>query len=674
MQPHRVEIARARHPEQRRQLARVVRRRFAVDLHPLQLAAGAREREARRHPGRLHAGKTGQAVHRPGELPVEASFRRFRLDERFRVRGARAERDGVPRAGGDHVGRVVAAIEGDEADEAGEEKTRSHQEHEGQRHLRGGQDGTRPVGAQQTEAARGPRVPLDEGSEQAASGRLERGDGAEQQSDRHRQPEREGEDDAVEPDLVQPRHRDRHQRGHGAKHGGGRRQPQRAAAQAQQDALGEELTHDPAPAGPQRSADRELAPAGHPAREQQSRDVDAGDEQHEQGGPGQRHERRPVLADHLLQQRNHPRHPGVLRRAPTSVPVRTPGVVVHALQDGADLGRGPLRRDPLPEPSHRDGGRHVGPEHVGRPDLHAGPGEVEPLGEHPHHGAGFVVGVDDGSDDVWIGVEAPGPGVVAEQHDPVRPAPRLVVGEEPPEVRPRPEQPQQPRRDRRAPRPGAVRRDPLERERPVCRELLERLGLFLHPLDRAGAQERPSRPLRERLPDAHDAPGVGIRQRPYQQAVDDAEHRGGGASAQREDEHHRGREAGRPPEAADGVAQVAPQVVEPAPAPHVARPLANRGGVAQPPTRRAQGFVLGDADVALTFALQLQVEPELLLQVLLGLAPAEIRQQPAEPGRRLHRGASPAPAGCMTRPTASTIRSHFVASRRSCPRPVSVRA
>ena len=438
-QPHRVEVARARHPEQRlRRLTRAVRRRSAVDLHLLHYAAAAREREARRHPDRLHPGKTGQAVHRPGELAVEASFRRLRLDALLRGPEARENRQRVPGAGGHHVGRVVAAIEGDEADEAAQEKPRSHQEHEGQCHLRGGQDRPRPVGAQQPEAARGPCAPFDEGSEQVASGRLEGGDGAEQQSDHHRQAEREGEDDAVEPDLVEPRHRARHQRGHGAKHGGGRRQCQRAAAQAQQDALGKELTH-------------------------------------------------------------------VRQRA---------GAQVH--------GRS----------------RH---------------------------------------------------------------ASRL-------------------------------------------------------------------------LPDAHDALAVRIRQRPDQHAVDDAEHRGGDAGAQREDEHHRGREAGGPPEAADGVAQVAPEVVEPAPAPDVASALADQGVVAQLPPGCAQGLVLRDAGVPLAFPLQLQVERELLLQILLGLAPAEIRHQPAEPCRRLHRVASPAPAGCMTRPTASTIRSHLVASRRSCPRPASVRA
>ena len=68
----------------------------------------------------------------------------------------------------------------------------------------------------------------------------------------------------------------------------------------------------------------------------------------------------------------------------------------------------------------------------------------------------------------------------------------------------------------------------------------------------------------ERFADAHDRAGVRVRQRPQQDAVDDAEHGAVRADAQREDERHGGREAGTAPQAPEGVAQVTPQVVEPA--------------------------------------------------------------------------------------------------------------
>ena len=140
-------------------------------------------------------------------------------------------------------------------------------------------------------------------------------------------------------------------------------------------------------------------------------------------------------------------------------------------------------------------------------------------------------------------------------------------------------------------------------------------------------------------PDAHDAPGVGIRQRAHQHPVDDAEHRSGDAGAQREDEYHRGLEAGRPPEAADGVAQVPPQIVEPAPAPDVARPLADRGGVTQLPPGRAQGLALREAGVALALPLELQVESDLLLAgpLPLGAGPGMETAGRASPAASLRR-------------------------------------
>jgi len=65
-----------------------------------------------------------------------------------------------------------------------------------------------------------------------------------------------------------------------------------------------------------------------------------------------------------------------------------------------------------------------------------------------------------------------------------------------------------------------------------------------------------------------------------------------------------------PPEVAGGMAQVPPQVVQPAPTPHVAGAFANQRHVAQAPVRRPLGFVLRGAGLALPLALQLQVQVE----------------------------------------------------------------
>ena len=63
----------------------------------------------------------------------------------------------------------------------------------------------------------------------------------------------------------------------------------------------------------------------------------------------------------------------------------------------------------------------------------------------------------------------------------------------------------------------------------------------------------------------HNRVGVGVRQRPEKHAVNNAERRRRHADTDGENDYHRGGEAGIPPQAADGVAHVPAQVVEPAP-------------------------------------------------------------------------------------------------------------
>ena len=77
---------------------------------------------------------------------------------------------------------------------------------------------------------------------------------------------------------------ERHQQVEGV---GGRQEPADAAEGRDDDALGQELARG---AAPHRGADRELLPAPGVARQHQVRDVDAGDEQHEDdGAPEQQH-------------------------------------------------------------------------------------------------------------------------------------------------------------------------------------------------------------------------------------------------------------------------------------------------------------------------------------------------------------------------------------------------
>ena len=349
--------------------------------------------------------------------------------------------------------------------------------------------------------------------------------------DHHRQPEREGEHHAVEARLVEPHDVARHQRRHSVENDDSGGEPQRAAAQAQHHALGQELAHDPSPAGAQRRADYQRALATHSPYQQQSGHVDAGDQQDERGGRGQRGQGGTVLVDHLLPERDHP--DAVLRiagRTSTRAPGREPaGGAFHALQDAADLGGGLSRRDALSEPSQHDG-CPVGVRHEGSPHLLPGAGKIETLRKHAHHGATLAADIDDCADDVRVRTEASGPGAVAQQHDPVGTPLRFLVGKEPAESRRRPEQPQQRWRDRHAPWPCAVRARPWKEGALMRGELLERLGLVLHLRHRPGAEVHGrSRHLSGLLADAYDALAVRVRQGANQQPVDDPEHRRVGA-------------------------------------------------------------------------------------------------------------------------------------------------
>ena len=86
---------------------------------------------------------------------------------------------------------------------------------------------------------------------------------------------------------------------------------------------------------------------------------------------------------------------------------------------------------------------------------------------------------------------------------------------------------------------------------------------------------------RARPADLHEALGVGERQRAEHQRADDAEDRGRGADPEREGDHRGCREGFADAERPDRVSDVVAQVVEPSPAPDVARFLAQAQGAAE---------------------------------------------------------------------------------------------
>ena len=89
---------------------------------------------------------------------------------------------------------------------------------------------------------------------------------------------------------------------------------ERGRRQRRHDALGQELAHDPAAAGAQGQAQRQLALPLGAAREDEVRDVDAGDQQHEHGGglPDRQDSRQHRVAEAEVERRRRRRRAPVL--------------------------------------------------------------------------------------------------------------------------------------------------------------------------------------------------------------------------------------------------------------------------------------------------------------------------------------------------------------------------
>ena len=161
--------------------------------------------------------------------------------------------------------------------------------------------------------------------------------------DRDRKPEH-ARIDARRADVFQPGHGhrrsgdqrlDEHDREHDA---------ERRPDHGQDDALGEELHHEPATARPDRRADGHLALARRRPRQQQARDIRARDEQQEPGGAEQREQRRPEVAFDLVRERNRARPPVAVGRLELGAQPRRQGPQLRVGLLDADRGFQPEQR------------------------------------------------------------------------------------------------------------------------------------------------------------------------------------------------------------------------------------------------------------------------------------------------------------------------------------------
>ena len=93
----------------------------------------------------------------------------------------------------------------------------------------------------------------------------------------------------------------------------------------------------------------------------------------------------------------------------------------------------------------------------------------------------------------------------------------------------------------------------------------------------------------------HDAVGVGVGKRVQQNGVDEGEHRGGSADAEREGEHRDGGEARVAEEGAKAVANISAELIEEAQADGGALNVVLGGGLAEVDAGFAAGFFFGEA-------------------------------------------------------------------------------
>ena len=328
----------------------------------------------------------------------------------------------------------------------------------------------------------------------------------------------------------------------------GEDQAQAAADHRQEGALGEQLADQAAAGGAQRQPHGDLAPAPGGARQQQTGDVGAGDEQDEGDRAGEQQEEGPGIGHHALLQA-HQLDPVV-------------GGVLLAQVGGHRLGLRPRPLEVEPRPQAGDDAEEVetprrpfGVELERHPDVGL-VAEREPAGEHADHGDRLAVEDDGATDDRRIAGEAPLPEAVADHRHPGRRR-RLLVGvEQATGHRLHPQHRQQSGRGAdtveplRLAVPGEVRAPPRHRrhgrEDPVLPAPVEVLRV------------RHRRVGERRLDVANQQQPVGVRigEGAQQDAVDEAEDHGVGADSQRQRQNRDGGESGTLQQGAGGDAQV----------------------------------------------------------------------------------------------------------------------
>jgi hypothetical protein len=252
--------------------------------------AKARIVAERRHVGHAGRGDSGQSP-------------QARQD---RVHGFDVARRILSRVRQEELGRedvlgIVAALRREELAEAPGEEAGTDEQDDGQRGLGHQEAAAQPLAG----TARHPVIALVQGvprsDVQAAPCRHQAG----QHSGVDRDDAGEGQNAAVEPDLFEPWQGVRRQCGERFGDAPRKEQAECPAAQRQHQALGEELSGQPAPARAERGTDGQLALPGDAPGQEQVGDVGAGDEQDEADGHREHEEGRTDARRRRLGERPH---------------------------------------------------------------------------------------------------------------------------------------------------------------------------------------------------------------------------------------------------------------------------------------------------------------------------------------------------------------------------------
>ena len=199
--------------------------------------------------------------------------------------------------------RFEAGVDGlDAPQRANEQPRRDEQDHRGG-YFRRHQEGAQPLGTSTRPASRS----FAETGEIAIARYAQRGHDAEPQARGEGGDRGEDQNTQIDGRGLGHGERRRHEareQGHGDD---GDRDAEQATDKREHEALGQQLAHEPLAPRAERGPHRQLLAPLEDAREEQAREVRAGDEQHTERGAGEPHEHQAVLRGDLVPQRVHGR-------------------------------------------------------------------------------------------------------------------------------------------------------------------------------------------------------------------------------------------------------------------------------------------------------------------------------------------------------------------------------